>query len=86
MLATVLFTDVVDSTRRAIELGDRRWKEILDQLDHTARGEIEAFGGRLVNTTGDGHMATFDGPGKAIRCARSLVGTVLPLGTGGCSR
>jgi class 3 adenylate cyclase len=80
VLATVLFTDIVGSTERAGELGDRRWRELLDRFDSVSRGEIEKVGGRLVNTTGDGHLATFDGPGKAIRCARSLIGAVQPLG------
>jgi class 3 adenylate cyclase/pimeloyl-ACP methyl ester carboxylesterase len=80
VLATVLFTDVVGSTERASQLGDHRWKELLDRLDDVARGEIDKVGGRLVNTTGDGHLATFDGPGKAIRCARSLIEAVQSLG------
>ncbi|MFN2590023.1 MAG: adenylate/guanylate cyclase domain-containing protein, partial [Actinomycetota bacterium] len=78
VLATVLFTDIVDSTERAAQFGDRRWKELLDRLDRVALGEIEKFGGRLIKATGDGHLATFDGPGKAIRCARSLT-DALPL-------
>lgn len=80
VLATVLFTDVVGSTERAAQLGDHRWKELLDRLDRTAQGEVEKFGGRLINTTGDGHLATFDGPGRAIRCARSLIDAVRGLG------
>ena len=80
VLAAVLFTDIVGSTERAATLGDRRWKELLDRLDRVVHGEIEQFGGRLVNTAGDGHLATFDGPGKAIRCARSLIQAVSSLG------
>jgi class 3 adenylate cyclase len=80
VLATVLFADVVGSTERAAQMGDQRWKELLDRLDTVTRGEIEQVGGRVVNTTGDGHLATFDGPGKAIRCARSLIEAVRPLG------
>jgi class 3 adenylate cyclase len=80
VLATVLFTDVVGSTEHAAQIGDHRWKELLDRLDQITRGEIEKVGGRLVNTTGDGHIATFDGPGKAIRCALSLIDAVGPLG------
>ena len=80
VLATVLFTDVVGSTERAAQLGDRRWKELLDRLDRVVHGEIEKVGGRLVNTTGDGHLATFHGPGKAIRCACALVEAVASLG------
>jgi class 3 adenylate cyclase len=80
VLATVLFTDIVGSTEHAAQIGDHRWKELLDRLDNTTRSEIEHFGGRLVNTTGDGHLATFDGPGKAIRCARLLIEAARPLG------
>ncbi len=80
VLATVLFTDVVSSTERVAQIGDRRWKELLDRLDRVVHGEIEKVGGRLVNTAGDGHLATFDGPGKAIRCALSLVEGVSSLG------
>ena len=80
VLATVLFTDIVSSTERAAELGDHRWKDLLDRMDRVAHGEIEKFGGRLVKMTGDGHLATFDGPGKAVRCARSLIDASKPLG------
>ena len=72
VLATVLFTDIVGSTERARELGDRRWREVLDRHDATARAQLERFQGRLVKTTGDGLLATFDGPARAIRCATSL--------------
>jgi class 3 adenylate cyclase len=80
VLATVLFTDIVGSTERAAQLGDHRWKELLDRLDRVTQGEVEKFGGRLINTTWDGHLATFDGPGRAIRCARSLVEAARGLG------
>src|SRR5438552_5927292 len=80
VLATVLFTDIVGSTERAAQIGDHRWRDLLDRLDHLTRGEIEKAGGRLVNTTGDGHLATFDGPGKAIGCARSVIEAVQALG------
>jgi class 3 adenylate cyclase len=69
VLATVLFTDIVGSTRRAAELGDRRWRELLDTHDGLAARLVERWGGRLVKTTGDGVLATFDGPGRAIGCA-----------------
>jgi class 3 adenylate cyclase len=72
ILATVLFTDIVDSTGRASRLGDRRWRELLEVHDELARREVEAFGGQLIKTTGDGMLATFDGPGRAIRCAAAL--------------
>jgi class 3 adenylate cyclase len=65
VLATVLFTDIVGSTRRAAELGDRRWRGLLDVHDQL----VGQWGGRLVKTTGDGILATFDGPGRAIGCA-----------------
>jgi class 3 adenylate cyclase len=72
VLSTVLFTDIVGSTERAAALGDRRWREVLNVHDELARRLVEEFGGRLVKTTGDGILATFDGPGRAIRCAAAL--------------
>jgi hypothetical protein len=72
VLATVLFTDIVDSTGRASRLGDRRWRELLEVHDELARRLVEEFGGQLIKTTGDGMLATFDGPGRAIRCAAAL--------------
>jgi class 3 adenylate cyclase len=72
VLATVLFTDIVDSTERAAELGDRRWRQLLDTHDELAARLVERWGGRLVKTTGDGILATFDGPGRAIGCATAL--------------
>ena len=72
MLVTVLFTDIVGSTERARGVGDRRWRELLDVHDQLARGLVRQEGGRLVKTTGDGILATFDGPGRAIRCAAAL--------------
>jgi class 3 adenylate cyclase len=69
VLATVLFTDIVGSTQRAGELGDRRWRELLNVHDDLSRRLVEEFGGRLVKTTGDGMLATFEGPGQAIHCA-----------------
>lgn len=80
VLAAVLFTDVVGSTERAAALGDRRWKELLESHDAVARTIVEQFRGRLVKTTGDGVMATFDGPGRAIRCANRLAEALRPLG------
>jgi class 3 adenylate cyclase len=71
-LATVLFTDIVGSTERAGELGDRRWRELLNVHDELTGRLVEEFGGRLVKTTGDGILATFDGPGRAIHCAAAL--------------
>jgi class 3 adenylate cyclase len=72
ILATVLFTDIVDSTRTAAELGDRRWRELLDRHDRAVRDALERAGGREVKSTGDGFLATFDGPARAIRCARAI--------------
>jgi len=72
VLATVLFTDIVESTATAARLGDRRWRQILDAHDRVAHREVERFGGRVVKTTGDGVLAMFDGPARAIRCARLL--------------
>jgi class 3 adenylate cyclase len=72
LLATVLFTDIVRSTERARALGDQRWRELLDQHDQAARRLVDQEGGRLVKTTGDGILAVFDGPGRAIRCAMAL--------------
>jgi class 3 adenylate cyclase len=72
LLATVLFTDIVGSTQRAGELGDRRWRELLNVHDELTGRLVEEFGGRLVQRTGDGILATFDGPGRAIHCAAAL--------------
>ena len=72
LLATVLFTDVVGSSERAAELGDRRWAQLLDRHDAIIRHHIERFRGRRVKHTGDGVLATFDGPGRAIGCAVAL--------------
>jgi len=80
VLATVLFTDIVGSTERAAELGDERWRKLLDAHDAVVRSQLERFRGREVNTTGDGLVATFDGPARAIRCALDLVGALRPLG------
>jgi class 3 adenylate cyclase len=73
VLATVLFTDIVDSTPRAAELGDRRWRELLDAHDRVVTDEIERHRGTMVRTTGDGVLARFDGPARGIRCARAIV-------------
>jgi class 3 adenylate cyclase/alpha-beta hydrolase superfamily lysophospholipase len=80
ILATVMFTDIVDSTKRASELGDRRWRTLLEQHDRIARQEIARFRGREVKTLGDGFLATFDGPARAVRCAMSIAEGVRNLG------
>lgn len=72
VLATLLFTDLVDSTALAAKLGDARWRAILSEHFASARVELERFGGREVKTTGDGLLATFDGPGHALRCAAAI--------------
>jgi class 3 adenylate cyclase len=80
VLATVMFTDVVDSTRRAASLGDRRWRDLLDAHDAAVRRQLEAFRGREVKTTGDGFLATFDGPARAIRCGCAIRAAAAELG------
>jgi pimeloyl-ACP methyl ester carboxylesterase len=71
-LATVLFTDIVDSTARAVEVGDTRWRALLDEHDSIVRQQLARFGGREIDNTGDGFLATFDRPGSAILCARAI--------------
>ena len=77
---TLLFTDVVGSTERAAALGDQSWRRLLDQHDDTSRQVVTAFGGRVVETTGDGVLATFDGPGRAVPAALALGGSLRGLG------
>lgn len=72
VLTTVLFTDVVDSTRRAAEVGDAAWRELLERHDRLTRETVGAMGGRVVKSLGDGHLSTFDGPARAVRCAIAL--------------
>ena len=79
-LATVLFTDLVGSTEHAAELGDRRWRDLLEQHHAAVRRELVRFEGREVDTAGDGFFATFDGPARGIRCAQAIVDGVRPLG------
>jgi class 3 adenylate cyclase len=80
VLATVLFTDIVGSTSRARELGDRRWAELVALHDTAIRQELERFHGREVDTSGDGFLATFEGPARAIRCALAACDAVSTLG------
>jgi pimeloyl-ACP methyl ester carboxylesterase len=80
VLATVLLTDIVDSTTRAAQQGDMRWKELLGKHDAHVRRQLERFRGREVNTTGDGFIAQFDGPARAIRCAMAIRDVVRGLG------
>jgi len=80
MLATVLLTDIVGSTAKAAELGDARWKELLATHDERAKREIGRHRGRYVDSTGDGLLATFDGPARAVRCAQAIGASVRDLG------
>jgi class 3 adenylate cyclase len=80
VLTTVLFTDIVASTQRAAEVGDRRWRDLLDRHDAMVREELQRFRGREVKTTGDGVLATFDGPALAMRCAASICAGARRLG------
>ena len=80
VLATVMFTDIVDSTKRASELGDRQWRTLLDRHDDTVRQQLARFRGQEVKNLGDGFLATFDGPARAVRCAASISESVRPLG------
>jgi pimeloyl-ACP methyl ester carboxylesterase len=79
-LATILFTDLVDSTARAAELGDRRWRLLLERHDAAVRRQLSLHRGREVKSVGDGFLATFDGPARAIRCATALRGELDSLG------
>jgi len=81
VLATVLVTDLVGSTARAAEIGDRRWKELLVDHDQTIRRHLLRYQGAEVNTTGDGFIATFDGPSRGVRCALALVDSLGRAGT-----
>lgn len=80
VLATVLFTDIAGSTRNAVELGDQRWRQLLDEHDRLGRQLIERHRGNLVKTTGDGVLATFDGPGRAVRCALAFMSATREIG------
>ncbi|MDT5070267.1 MAG: hypothetical protein QOK02_6422 [Mycobacterium sp.] len=80
VLATVLFTDIVESTRRAAEMGDRDWRALLDAHDAVVRSQLARFRGREVNTSGDGFLAMFDGPQRAVRCAMAIRDAVQTLG------
>ena len=80
VLATVMFTDIVESTKRAAELGDRQWRALLDRHDDAVRQQFARFRGHEVKNLGDGFMATFDGPARAVRCATAISQAVRPLG------
>jgi class 3 adenylate cyclase len=80
VLLSVLFVDIVESTQRAVAIGDRRWRDLLENYLGTARRELERFRGREIDVAGDGVFATFDGPARAIRCACAIRDAVRPLG------
>ena len=80
LLATILFTDIVGSTAKAVELGDRRWRELVEQHHALVRGQLARFRGRELDTAGDGFFASFDGPARAIRCACAITKGVHELG------
>jgi class 3 adenylate cyclase len=73
VLTSVLFTDIVGSTERAAAMGDQGWKSLLDRHDHIVREQLRIFRGREINTTGDGFVASFDGPARAIRCGQAII-------------
>jgi class 3 adenylate cyclase len=79
-LATVLFTDIVGSTKIAAEMGDRAWRRLLDEHFHASRRQLDRFDGRQIKTIGDGILATFDGPARAVRCALAIRDGVAELG------
>jgi DNA-binding NarL/FixJ family response regulator len=80
ILATVMFSDIVSSTERAAEVGDRRWRDLLDRHDQLVRSQLVAHGGREIKTTGDGFLALFDAPARAIRCAMAIRDALRGLG------
>jgi class 3 adenylate cyclase len=80
VLATVMFSDIVSSTEKAAEIGDRRWRDVLDRHDALVRAELGAHGGREIKATGDGFLALFDAPARAIRCALAIRKDVRDVG------
>jgi class 3 adenylate cyclase len=80
VLATVLFTDIVDSTQRAVELGDRSWRDLLERHHATVRSILAHYRGTEIDTAGDGFFATFDGPARAVRAAQHMIAALRPLG------
>jgi class 3 adenylate cyclase len=80
ILTTLLFTDIVGSTERAASLGDRAWRSLLDAHDRVVRDQLRRFRGKEINTTGDGFVASFDGPARAIRCGQAIIGATTKLG------
>jgi class 3 adenylate cyclase len=80
VLVTLLITDIVESTKRVAEMGDRPWHALLDRHDNITRREIKRFRGRDVRNRGDGFLATFDSPARAVRCAAAIAEAIAPLG------
>jgi class 3 adenylate cyclase/pimeloyl-ACP methyl ester carboxylesterase len=80
VLATVLFTDIVDSTATAAVLGDAKWRKLIDEHDRLAKALVARYRGEFVHSTGDGLLATFDGPARAVRCAQAIIESARPLG------
>jgi pimeloyl-ACP methyl ester carboxylesterase len=80
VVASVMFTDIVGSTELVVELGDRRWRDLLDEHDRLVRAELRRFNGREVKATGDGFMASFDGSARAVQCARAIIDAVATIG------
>jgi class 3 adenylate cyclase len=80
ILTTLLFTDIVSSTEQAASIGDTAWRSLLDAHDRTVRDHLRRFRGKEINTTGDGFLASFDGPARAIRCALAISESTRPLG------
>jgi class 3 adenylate cyclase len=80
VLATVMFTDIVESTKRAAELGDRQWRTLVDNHDRMVREQLARFRGREIKSLGDGFLVMFEGPARAVRCASSIVESVYSLG------
>jgi class 3 adenylate cyclase/pimeloyl-ACP methyl ester carboxylesterase len=80
VLTTVVFTDIVDSTRRAASMGDQRWRALLDAHDRAVREQLRRYRGKEIKTTGDGFLASFDGPARAIRCSEAIIEAAGDLG------
>ena len=80
ILSTVMFTDIVGSTEKAAEIGDRAWRDLIERHHDMVRRLLLTYRGREVDTAGDGFLATFDGPARAVECARAISGAVRPLG------
>jgi class 3 adenylate cyclase len=80
LLATVLFTDIVDSTSQTAAMGDQAWRKVQEAHDTIVRAQLTRYRGREIRTMGDGFLATFDGPGRAVRCAQAITAAMRPLG------